>query len=610
MKRKLLGFLCVCTLISGCGLSEANPLDTEPPRVETSEEPHISLLEQGIALEESSNLMYIPCEMIEGMTDPEMHLLGNGLLLSECREKEWAFYHISLEDGALLASGSLPAAPGTEVYIGSGEMGLCDRRSGVVSILDEGCQLQRTYRIANGGDEWYLNAGLDTLYIFFSDRGLMAYDLESGEESWLVENIFCGGGVSGGNGYVILTYTGRTDQKTYSRCLDLSKATLETLPVDGEVTRLGETWLIRERKAEGRYSLVDGGSSYIINWMDGPVRLLSPHRHLLAADASGRNLSLFECDGGFVSRCALPQNSSAVVGEEFIWSDYWEGYFFADFIDSSFRLMFWDVSADMDGEDLEMSLPEQIPQIPPVVEPQLYERAGEISQRFGVEICIAEQCSLDYSHYEAYALTEPAFIRSALDILEEGLSRYPEGFFHQLRYGTIESIRIELVGGLWTKDGVDSHPNSVSGFAQHGGNCYIIVLDGFLLKQKTLFHEISHVIDKRLDWDSFIRADALFSEEAWLALQPEGFDYAYRYTEIPKDLLRYMESGYFDREYALTFPTEDRATLMAAAMINNDLEFAPGSGRREKLQYYADCIRDCFDTTGWPEIAPWEQALQ
>ena len=71
-----------------------------------------------------------------------------------------------------------------------------------------------------------------------------------------------------------------------------------------------------------------------------------------------------------------------------------------------------------------------------------------------------------------------------------------------------------------------------------------------------------------------------------------------------------MESGYFDREYALTFPTEDRATLMAAAMINNDLEFAPGSGRRAKLQYYADCIRDCFDTTGWPEIAPWEQALQ
>ena len=71
-----------------------------------------------------------------------------------------------------------------------------------------------------------------------------------------------------------------------------------------------------------------------------------------------------------------------------------------------------------------------------------------------------------------------------------------------------------------------------------------------------------------------------------------------------------MESGYFVTEYALTFPTEDRATLLEAAMNNYSWDFEPDSGRRAKLQYYAACIRDCFDTTGWPEITLWEQVLQ
>ena len=62
-------------------------------------------------------------------------------------------------------------------------------------------------------------------------------------------------------------------------------------------------------------------------------------------------------------------------------------------------------------------------------------------------------------------------------------------------------------------------------------------------------------------------------------------------------------------DYSLTYPTEDRAVLMAAAMCNFAWDFEPGSGAREKLRYYADCIRDCFDTELWPEITYWEQVL-
>ena len=60
----------------------------------------------------------------------------------------------------------------------------------------------------------------------------------------------------------------------------------------------------------------------------------------------------------------------------------------------------------------------------------------------------------------------------------------------------------------------------------------------------------------------------------------------------------------------MVFPTEDRAELMAEAMIGISWPFEPGTGCRAKLQFYSDCIRDCFNTDGWPETTHWEQALK
>ena len=299
-----------------------------------------------------------------------------------------------------------------------------------------------------------------------------------------------------------------------------------------------------------------------------------------------------------------------MVGSDFVWSGYWDGYFFADFDGVSSRLMFWDVNAATEGDDLPMSPLGEAQQSQPVVEPQLYERAEALSKRFGVEIRIAEQCEMSYTHYDTYALTDPTFIRSALDVLENALSQYPDGFFRQLCYGSVESIRIELVGGMTLKDTVKDRTDDPNAFAQNRGSYYLIALDGFMIRQQTVFHEFSHIIDKRLEWDSMIREDAIYSEEAWLALQPEGFQYAMSYIDTSEAMQAYMKTDYFVSDYALTFPTEDRAVLMAAAMEQNSWDFEAGSGRRTKMQFYADCIRDCFDTTGWPATTIWEQVLK
>lgn len=619
MKKILLVLLCLFIMLSGCQTSSSQPVQTDPTATETpateiqSVPSDLPLLEQGIVLELSENLLYIPNRAVESMISPEVRLFGNGLLLSECIENTLVLNHISLENGTLVKSASVSAAPGTKLYIGNGEIGLCDRESGLISVLDENFHLQRTYDVPQEGDDWYLNSELDTLYVFYYDRGLMARNLETGAELWLVDNGFRVAAKGSGNSCVIFEYTDRADQKTYTRCLNLSVSTMETLPIDDSVSggiRQGETWLLHSNESDGLHLLVQGEVVHSFVWTDSPVRLLSPKRHLLVTDPSARNLFLYEMDGTFLSGCALPKNSNAMVGTDFVWSGYWEGYFFTDFVDSSCRLMFWDVSAVTEGANLQMSPPEQTQQSQMVLEQHLYERAAQLSARFGVDIRIAEKCTLDYSHYDTYPLTDPVFVRSALDVLEESLSLYPEDFFRQLPHGDIEYIRIELVGGLTVKDDIDTHPASVGAFAQDKGSHYLIVLDGFLLQPQTLFHEFSHIIDARLKWDSMIREDALYSEDAWLALQPEGFHYAMTYTEVPEDLLHFMESRYFITDYALTYPTEDRAKLMESAMSNFTWDFEPGSGTRRKLQYYADCIRDCFDTEGWPETTSWEQVLK
>lgn len=612
MKRKLIVLLSLCILLSGCRLtpdpiSPTEPIPTEPSTVQT-ETPGIPLLEQGSALEESSNLLYIPNEALESMVQPELRLLGNGLLLSEYKDQQLILKHISLEDGSLIAADSIPAGAEATLRIGSGEIGVCDRERGEITILDESFQTLRTYPVAAGGEAWYLNSELDTLYLFSSDRGVLALDLESGEERWLVDNASMVKCISRGSYWLVFEYTDRKDQKTYTRFLNPSTASMETMPLEdvSAVARLGDLWLLQ--KGED-HVLIREGTTGSASW-EGSLRLLAPRHHLLGLDPSQRELTLFDTDGTFLSKCSLPQNSHAVTGPDFVWSGYWQGYFFIDFMGPDCRLMFWDVDAPTEGENLEITPLGSAPVPEPVLEPALYRRAEELSQRFGVDIRIGEQCNLEYSHYNFYHLTDPAFVRHGLDVLENALSRYPDGFFSQLCYGSVDSIRFELVGGLVRKDDDGSYPGAVAGFAQNVGSYYLVALEGFLFEEYTIYHELSHVIDKRLAWDALLREDALYSEDAWLALHPEGFSYAMSYTDYPKEFDRYLEAGYVVSGYSMSFPTEDRATLMESAMQGCTWIFEPGSKCREKLQFYSACIRDCFDTTGWPDTTAWEECLK
>ena len=612
MKRILIGVLCVCILLCGCTAVPPQPTQTDPPETETIDrEPVVPLLEQGIAAGESGNLLYIPNDAVEDMPCPEVRLFGDGLLLSAYIRNQYVLRYISLEDGDLLAEYAISASPGVKVQIGTDGIGLLDSGTNRFILLREDLTVERTQTISGEGDSWCLSPGLDVLYRFY-DEGLLARDLQTGEERWIVEHAVFTRVIGPETEYVLFEYTDRQDQRTRIGCLDLSDGTLELVTSPGEVStgfRRGETLLWRKDGTGGEYILTDGDQTASFTWTDSAVTLLASQKHLLLTDPSGRNLQLYDTEGRFVSACILPEAEYGSVGTDLVWSESWKGYFFTDNIEGTCRLMFWDIDAETQGEDLEWIREDQ-PQNPqPVMEAAFYERAEAMSERFGVRILIAEQCEQEYSHYHAVLLTEPSVVSRALDILEGCLEMYPEGFLRQLPYGTVDHVQIELVGSLFLTDDNANQPDSTAAFVTEQDGYISIVIDGYILDSETVYHEFSHVIDRRLAWDAQVREEAIYSEEGWLALQPEGFAYARSYREMPEEILQFSGSGYFAEDYAMTYPTEDRATLIAAAMTQSPtLERNPGM--QEKMKYYARCIRDCFDTEGWPEATAWELLLQ
>lgn len=618
MKRIFLCFMCL-VLLTGCLAAPQAPTEPTPtttPSIpsETTlppEQPAVPLLEQGTAAGETGNLLYIPNAHLESMACPEIRLWGNGLLLYEHTFSGMVMKQISLEDGRLLAETTLDVSPSAKVQIGSGFIGICDSGTGQVLILTEALEQEATYSVPQEGESWCLNQELESLFVFYPEQGLLCRDLASGETRWILEDAAFVESHGVDSGYALLSYTDRKDQKTYNRCLNLSIGTLETVPTGGSIasgTRSGDQWLLRQSMSFGEYLLIRQDTAYNFVLNEGTAQLLAGKRQLLLTDGTYRSLYLYDLDGHFLSRCTLPDIDYASVGTDLVWSGYWQGYFFRDTYENSAHLMFWDPSLSQKGDDLAMVPLGAAQTSEPVLEQALYQKAAELSQRYGLEIRIGEQCDLEYTHYTGELLADAFFVREGLETLERALSAYPEGFLQQLPYGAMQQIRIELVGDIQANAEADGHPPSVGGFAQARFDHYLIVLAGCSFTKGTVYHELSHVIDKRLEWDAGLRSDALFSEETWLSLQPEGFRYAMSYIDMPSSILAFENSGYFVREYSMTFPTEDRATLMALVMNDNTV-LSGQSAMAEKMRYYAACIRDCFDTTGWPETTPWEPVI-
>lgn len=371
------------------------------------------------------------------------------------------------------------------------------------------------------------------------------------------------------------------------------------------VQHAGEAWLLGDAADWSRYRLMSGGETKDFFWKESRIDLL-PGDRLMTVNLAGDTLCLYDLAGGFLSRAFAGENS--FCGRDVLRSDLYDGYFFLCFTDGSVgKLYFWDTQAAVSGEDFvfDDGLPEEHGGVS--ADAGLYERAAALSETYGVEIRIADQCEFENDYYDFYEANDRAWLTAALDTLNAALGSYPKGFFVQL--SSRKQLRLEIVAGITPKAGAGVGATAAA-FTQSYAAFTRIVFDVYFTSQDTVFHELSHVIDAYLQDNSQRRTDALFSETDWAALNPAGFDYAYSYES---DLTAQREAsgeGYFYTEYAMTFPTEDRATLMAAAMTVYLTDRTYWSGLLTKLDYYSRCIRDTFDTTGWPQTTLWEAPLR
>lgn len=242
--------------------------------------------------------------------------------------------------------------------------------------------------------------------------------------------------------------------------------------------------------------------------------------------------------------------------------------------------------------------------------------ATELENKYDIEIFIGSEIPASIDCYNTAQINDEAEVLSALNELDDILALYPDGFFSQLTYNSYGSLQFYLTGSI-TGD-TDGMISEASGYVTNDASHIIMVLDVNYSWNwnNTINHEISHMIDRRLEFMAQYNSDCIFSEDTWSSYNPASFSYLQSYDgyENNTDYDRYP--NYFVDSYGTTFPTEDRAQLFGASMENyisgysgTDL-FYRGSPCYEKLKYYCQCIRSGFDTSGWPDSLPWESLLQ
>ena len=248
----------------------------------------------------------------------------------------------------------------------------------------------------------------------------------------------------------------------------------------------------------------------------------------------------------------------------------------------------------------------------------LKEKADQLEARYDVEIFIGDECSDFLGGYAVYPLNDYQLVEEALNSLDEEMSRYPDKFFSQFEYGWYDGLSIYLASELvGIEDGV---LDTAGGFQTERDSESIIVLDcnNTYGMTSTFHHELSHAIEDKIMHVEAEESKEILKAEDWEALNTQENMYSYSYEnsyneEYDEAIYQYMyysdgdvSNTCFVDSYALSYPTEDRARIFESVMCDYyEVDFNKAPRIKAKLNYYADAIREAFDTTGWGEM-PWE----
>lgn len=246
----------------------------------------------------------------------------------------------------------------------------------------------------------------------------------------------------------------------------------------------------------------------------------------------------------------------------------------------------------------------------------LNDRAKAIEDKYNIKISIGEECSNILGGYAIRPLTCYDDVANALNILDEELSKYPDGFIEQIRYENLDTIHFYITSDLiGTSSGT---LETAGGFQMEIGNEALIVVDFnyFDIAKSTIHHEFGHCIDDMLVYNGGI------DEKIWDTYNPVSVTGGSVYTDTYDMFGNYgdeiyaygtngedYENSYFVDTYSMTYPSEDRARIWENIMSDEGyVDWSRTPHLTAKLNYYAECIRQNFDSTGWNEVR-WEKYM-
>lgn len=638
MKRKcFLAALLLLLGLAGCGdggetispaetvlPGETLPL-TQPPAPEETPRPS-GILEGRQPLAGQENLWYIPNEIFEDGTGKSAALFEDTLLVwGSVYEEGVSSFNLTLlelRDGQVRTMRSLEGLEMPSVQVCGDRIALSDWSNGKLLMLNGELETVEQYQLPADWNPVYLDSRGTAAYSFTRDEGIYQMDLTTGKtELFLSEAADLYTSTKRGD-WVTVTWIDRESQMAMIGSVEMTEGRVEELSAQGAfygVERQGALWLAGDMGEESTYRIINGEQTFCTMLENGLLTLTEAPGTMLRTsygEDGSTTLTLYDQRGGYLGECSLDAGSGLVLMGDPVWWKEQEGFLLTVITPAGTdALLFWQPGGSEAGENLTLSLPET-PQRPAgtAVSEALYQQAEALSETYGLTIYIADQSETEYDTYTAQPVLAEPLIRAGLEELEKALSDYPRGFFDQLRFGNRRTIEIHLVGALTNLEELESGGGGFSnfvGFVEEQGDRAVLALDinhTFSLEQ-TCHHELFHLIDHKLAFDAGLRKEALYSEEGWNSLNPEGFRYAESLFDLPEDFYGQEYEGWFIDDYSRTFPKEDRARIMEYAMIGGDWCFDDEEGCRAKLGWLAAAIRDGFDTTGWPGVTCWEETL-
>ena len=632
--KKLICLILMLGLLAGCTPKPPETTEsTQPPQTtagtqtiptteatQPSTEAPVTILDYAVLWEYDTQLLELKLPVLEERWDT-MALLSDRMVLSRIdynedgTEGHMTMTAVDLRTGE--PTGRVELFPSCYVIpqILQDTVVLCDNAAGIIYRWDRDLEPVSQWELSPDDSTWQLGLrdGEPVLYRFGYRTDLTAETLSTGERTTVLQrnpNLWSVGVL--GDQLTTMCVEG-PNLMQYPCSIDLLTGEVQRIPTEWPMisaTRVGQTWFAQGADSSD-YHLIRDGETLRVRQQFTTMQQLSDG-NLTQIDQEGTRLSLFSPEGIALGVCrpADPEGDSGfgqllpceMLGGYLLPVYEWEG---------AGHILLWKPFSKTAGENLVME-PLEEPSIPEgtAVDPALYERAEKLGKQYGLEICIADQINVSASGDRTIeTLLDEAQITEGLDLLEQVLSRYPENFFRQLRWNRVHRLQVHLAGRIYRGDSY-TIDGGIGGFVTCSGDACLVVVDATSAHDFTYAHEFSHVIDRKLQWDADCRSDSAYSEESWAALNPEGFVYTDDYT----DVAYYFEGedrrlyGWFLSPYGTVNSTEDRAQVMEAA-VGSPWTFDEAPGLQQKLRYYSDCIRDCFDTTGWPEKTVWEQVL-